>query len=108
MPPPPRFTLGMLPEGHQLTLTLVGELDAATAPTLDLAVTKVGPGYQVILLDLTGLSFCDSSGLAALVRAHRHLEAEGRHLALTAVPERIRTLMAITGLDQVIDIVGPM
>ena len=56
-------------------LRLTGELDYDTAPELIAAVAELrGDGYQELVIDLAGVSLCDSSGLSALRGG-----APGRH-----------------------------
>ena len=62
---------------------LTGELDMSTAPEL---TGVLGPlvehGPQEVVLDLSGLTFIDSSGIAALVDTQHRLGEQGRHLAV--------------------------
>ncbi|MFF3062199.1 STAS domain-containing protein [Streptomyces sp. NPDC057909] len=68
-------------------LCLTGELDLATAPLVDRAVATALAGRpRVFSLDLTGLVFCDGTGLRALTRladqahtAHTSLHLAGLH-----------------------------
>jgi anti-sigma B factor antagonist len=85
----------------QTTLTLAGELDAASADQAyryvrDAIDTHGGP----VMLDVAGLSFCDARGLAALVRMSRHAKQAGSFLHLVAPPPRLVKLMRIVGLDE--------
>ena len=57
-----------------IRLLLDGELDVATAPLLVAAVATGKERYRRVLLDLSALSFLDSTGLAALM----HLVSESR------------------------------
>ncbi|MDR0345220.1 MAG: STAS domain-containing protein [Nocardiopsaceae bacterium] len=58
----------------------------------------------MVLLDLSGLSFCDVTGLNALVRARRILGERGAWLALAAPPPSLTKLLAVTGLDQLFEV----
>jgi anti-sigma B factor antagonist len=42
----------------------------------------------VVILDLSGVTFCDSSGVGALTQIHNAFKRENRRLALAAVNER--------------------
>lgn len=56
-------------DGHH-TLVLSGELDLAKAPGLEAVITRLcGDGVNGISLDLSGLTFMDSSGLQAVLHA---------------------------------------
>ncbi|MCX5233113.1 STAS domain-containing protein [Streptomyces sp. NBC_00233] len=76
--------------GDTVLLCLTGELDLATTPLVDQAVTTVLAGHpQILCLDLTGLTFCDRTGLHTLQRvsstvhaAHTSLRLAGLHPSL--------------------------
>ncbi|MFC1405559.1 MULTISPECIES: STAS domain-containing protein [Streptacidiphilus] len=96
--------------GHNATgpvLALVGDLDHATAPQLRTAVTDTAltPG-QILTLDLSAVAFCDSSGITALIAAHRRALAQEADLVLADVPARVLRILRILGLDQVLRLAG--
>lgn len=55
-----------------------------------------------MVLDLAEVSFCDSSGLGALVSIWQAVQARGGALALARVPRRCALALAITGLQKVL------
>ncbi|MGJ3225769.1 STAS domain-containing protein [Micromonospora aurantiaca (nom. illeg.)] len=56
-------------DGGGVCLRLAGELDLGTAGELSSAIDRVvAEGHRELLLDLTELTFCDSTGIAAFVR----------------------------------------
>ena len=75
-------------DGRCLTLRLLGELDHAAAqevmPGIEDAVEEYLPRRCV--LDLSGLSFMDSSGIAVILKTDRLLRQTGGALALCGVP----------------------
>ncbi|WP_034091804.1 STAS domain-containing protein [Streptacidiphilus albus] len=83
-------------------LEITGDLDHATAPALRqcLATVALTPG-QCLVLDLSGLDFCDSSGITALLTARSLATAQGADMALAAVPANTTRILRITGLDRV-------
>ena len=86
-------------DGPAAVLSVKGELDASTAPDLaDLCHSVHAAGARDVVIDLTDTSFLDSSGLRALIEAHR-LFAEGGNLQLAHASEPVRRLLEITGLD---------
>jgi anti-sigma B factor antagonist len=86
-------------QGPAATVSVRGELDAATAPDLaDLCQTVHADGARDLVIDLTETSFLDSSGLRALIEAHQLFSAGG-NLALAHASEPVRRLLEITGLD---------
>lgn len=91
---------------HTLTcgplIELAGELDHHSAPQARdlLPGLQLGSGQQ-LLIDLGGLTFCDSSGITVLIAARNHALASHATIALIAVPDRVRRILNIVGLNQV-------
>lgn len=84
-------------------LTVAGELDHHSADrVLDQVRSALDRGAATVLLDLSDVSFLDSSGITRLLLAHRAVQATGGHLALIAPSEPVKRLLSITGVDQVL------
>ena len=76
------------------------EIDAANAEHLRAAISAAGGiGPQVLIIDMSGTAFCDSTGLNVLVRAHRRLEETGGELRLVAREPTLLRIFAVTGMD---------
>jgi len=84
---------------------LEGEIDLHYAPVLRaLLQAKVHAGCRELVMDLSGVSFIDSSGLAAIIEYFRDsAEFEGV-LCLAGLSEMLRTIFEIVRLDKVIPI----
>jgi anti-sigma B factor antagonist len=83
------------------TLRVRGELDISTADQLRRAVAgHISAGGRLVL-DLSEVTFCDSTGLAVLVGIHKRLAAAGGGLELHAPTQRVLHLLTITGLNRV-------
>jgi anti-sigma B factor antagonist len=83
-------------------LALAGELDLATIGVLKDAVgDRLTPDAHIVL-DLAGLTFCDSTGLGAFVALHRQARTSGARFAVAAPRRRIADLFTLSGIDQVI------
>lgn len=90
---------------------MAGELDIATAEQAYSYIAEVidsrlkgvtGPmGSAPVTVDLSGVTFCDASGLGALARLARYARAAGRQLSLTSARPSVLKIMRITGLDRV-------
>jgi anti-anti-sigma factor len=77
---------------------LSGELDLSSVAELDAALAAAAPGGQVCL-DFTELEFIDSTGLAAVIRAHQALAAAGGALTVVAaVGSVVRRTLETSGL----------
>lgn len=72
-------------EGPVPVLRVRGELDLSTAPELCGTVERAASNHR-LLIDLSDLSFCDSTGLRALVGAVREVEINGGRAALAVPP----------------------
>ncbi len=82
------------------------EIDMATAGPLREQVLAADAD-QTIVIDLTEVTFCDSTGLAALLAARDHVAAGAGRLVLRNPPAVVRRLFVITGLEDVFEIEGP-
>ncbi len=90
-------------DGDAIVYKLKGSLDFETAPSLRAALLEAADeGKHDIVVDLTHLEFLDSSGLGAVIGAHkRALEHDGR-VRLIISPGPIERLLTITGLMNVL------
>ncbi|MGH3189479.1 MAG: STAS domain-containing protein [Streptosporangiaceae bacterium] len=89
------------PNGYQI-VSVTGELDIATAEQAYSYISEVIDGRPApVTVDLSGLTFCDASGLGALARIARHARQAGRQLRLTSARPSLVKIMRITGLDRV-------
>jgi anti-anti-sigma factor len=82
---------------------LAGDLDLASARLLTAALEhEIDSGRRYLRLDLSGVSFLDSSGLESLVAAHwMFLERRGT-LILLGLTRTARRLVELTGTDRVL------
>ena len=79
-----------------------GELDLATAPRL-CALLDAARAERVrrVVIDLTGVDFCDSTGLRALMGASTELRHAGGRLALAVLPNGgVARLFDISGIRE--------
>jgi anti-anti-sigma factor len=88
------------PDGYQV-ISVTGELDIATADKAYAYISEVIDSWQVpVTVDLSGLTFCDASGLGVLAKAARHALQAGRQLRLTAARPSLLKIMRMTGMDR--------
>jgi anti-anti-sigma factor len=92
-------------DGESDILHVTGELDIATAPTLERALADHldGQGGD-FRLDLHSLTFVDSSGAKALMHAHNRVESLGRRLVIVRPTRAVRKVLDLMGFDQVLAI----
>jgi anti-sigma B factor antagonist len=79
-------------------LLISGELDVATCVELDAALDDVDASTGIDI-DMTGVTFIDSSALRVLVEHHARLEAGGGRLGLVNLSSASTRLLEISGLD---------
>ena len=82
-------------------LSLVGELDLAAAPRfVGQAADALRAGARRLFVELEGVSFVDSAGLAALLNVLRRATAARVGLVLVGAPPHLRNVLAQTRLDR--------
>jgi anti-sigma B factor antagonist len=89
------------------TVALIGELDLLTGPELSCVlgeVTKTKP--QALRLDLTELTFMDSTGIGIFVTTFKQLQAHdaGAQLIVSRANPRIHKLLELSGLTKLFTI----
>jgi anti-sigma B factor antagonist len=87
-------------------VVLTGELDISTATRLEDDLRRVeAERPELIVLDLQGLSFMDSTGLRLLISADSRARGEGRRLAIVQGNEMVQRVLRLTRLDERLNIV---
>ncbi|CAM5399566.1 Anti-sigma factor antagonist OS=Streptomyces tendae OX=1932 GN=F3L20_20070 PE=3 SV=1 [Streptomyces tendae] len=87
--------------GGPYVLEVSGELDHHTAHYLDRAVKDAPFDESGVVLDLAGLTYCDSTGITVLLTAYQRSQATAAPLSLAGVgPDQMR-IFQVVGLDQV-------
>jgi anti-sigma B factor antagonist len=88
-------------------LDVRGEIDVATSPELQQLLTAlIAHGPELVIVDLTHVSFIDSTGLGVLVGAVRDVRADGGDIRLVVTQPQIIRLLELTGLDEVFSVVS--
>ncbi len=83
---------------------LRGELDLASAPALSVSVTEAASnGADAVTLDLSGVTFIDSSALRTLVVAGRQLAQRGAALQIGPRSAVVARVLSMTRLDEQAD-----
>lgn len=87
-----------------LTIFLRGELDHCAAQQAMRSIEELAEEYlpRRCVLDLSGLSFMDSSGIAVILKADRLLRQTGAELTLGNPPEQVRKVLEVAGLTRVV------
>jgi anti-sigma B factor antagonist len=91
------------PDGR-VVVALRGELDVAEAASVAAALATVAAPDREIIIDLAGLDFIDSSGVAALVRVRKHARQVGGDLLLAAPQRQVLRVLTVTRLIEVFSV----
>ena len=92
-------------EGDVTVIMVNGDLDMSTAPRLlDTGVAGVESGRVRLVVDLSKVTFCDSSGLGAFVRLKKRIDAADGRFALAGPSPTVRTILDVTGLAEVVGV----
>ncbi len=87
-----------------VTITLSGEIDhhgaRAMMQELEEAISTLLP--RNLTLDLSGITFMDSSGIAVLLRVQRHISHLGGTLRVTSIPTQPRKVLDAAGVGRLI------
>lgn len=93
-----QLTVGVRRHGSGAVVSPEGELDRHSADLLRTSLDEcLGDGCARIVIDCSGLEFCDSTGLNVLLAARLSAEADGGRIHLAAMPPRVARVFDITG-----------
>jgi anti-sigma B factor antagonist len=91
-----------------MTLAIVGELDLSTVPVLAESVGRLGSSVERLTLDLSELSFMDSTGLRLLIELEQKAAQQGWILAMVRPRhEAAVTVLRVTGADAALPFEDP-
>jgi anti-sigma B factor antagonist len=84
-------------------VTICGEIDLYTAPRLhsELAAVLVDGMPARVVIDMSGVEFCDSTGMNVLLSCLRRV----RELEIASPKPAVRKILQVTGLDSVFTLV---
>ena len=83
-------------------MAITGEIDLYTAPRLQAEFTRLlENGPDRIVIDMSGVEFCDSTGMNVLLSALKRMRERGGSMFLCAPRPAVRKILQVTGLDSV-------
>lgn len=106
MAPSPSFELLQIvskPAGDGVAeIALSGEIDLSTTPKLEVSLDAAfsPPKPKLVLLDMSGVRFLASAGMASLLRARDQARCDGVLLRLCALQKPVRRSLSLIGLDR--------
>lgn len=97
---PPRLAFSVRGQHGYIVAAISGDLDIACVPALrEQLLGLLGPHANRIIVELSGVTFCDASGLAVLIGARRRAWLLGGVLRLAAPAPPVAAVLRLTGLD---------
>ncbi|MET9618904.1 STAS domain-containing protein [Kitasatospora indigofera] len=100
----PTFTTTVRDTPAGPVVEAAGELDLVGAPILHTALHRalaIHPAPPKLVIDLAAVTFCDSTGLDALLLARTEAERQGVTLHLARLTHAVTRVLKITGTDKV-------
>ena len=87
-------------------ISLAGELDISTIPRIENRLFEALRSHRAVLMDLTRLTFIDSSGIGLLIQAHRLAAREdgGRLHTVIAPDSQVDRVFRLAGIDRALSI----
>jgi anti-sigma B factor antagonist len=88
-------------------VTICGEIDLYTAPRLhsELVAVLVDGMPTRVVIDMSGVDFCDSTGMNVLLSCLLRVRERGGELEIAAPKPAVRKILQVTGLDSVFTVV---
>jgi anti-sigma B factor antagonist len=100
--PTPELQLNVEKTPSETIFHCSGRITSSTSSKLTHAVRDLIPEKKPIVLDLSNVTFMDSSGLGALVGVWVSAKKGGSELKLVSLGQRVKDLLRVTGLEQVL------
>ena len=93
-------------KGSRLILFLSGDLDHHVAHQAFVEVSEILDEHMPMhcVLDLSGLTFMDSSGIAVVLGTYRRLKSYGGELAVSGAPNHAAKILTMAGVDRIVPI----
>ena len=82
--------------GENLTLSLIGRLDAVTAPQLEKELNASLDGVKNLVFDFAALDYIASAGLRVLLVAQKRMNKQGK-MSIKNVSEEVKEVLDMTG-----------
>jgi anti-sigma B factor antagonist len=101
------FKVTMSEESAAPVLEARGEIDVASAPGFHASLFDlIGQEPDMVIVDMSGVTFIDSTGLGVLVAAEKQMRDGGHQLRLVVTQPQITRLLELTGLDKVFTVLS--
>jgi len=99
-----RLRVTVAPTGRHPVLQAAGEVDVSDVARLGAAIRDAFAENHTVVVDLSEVTFIDSTGALALLREQQAADARGHYLALVAPHERVTRVFTLLGIDETLHI----
>jgi anti-anti-sigma factor len=94
----PDFEVETVREGGRLTVAPAGELDLATVPDVESALRDGDPPPEQVVLDLSAVTFMDTSGLRLVLEEDKRAAARGGGFSIIPGPPSVQRIFELSGV----------
>ena len=98
------FDVNLMRDDRCTLVRVQGDIDVVSRARFEQALFEVVESGEPMVVDMREVTFCDSTGLNAIVAANRRAGERGGVVALVALPPRVQRVFRITGIDRFIPI----
>ncbi|WP_131741043.1 STAS domain-containing protein [Actinomadura roseirufa] len=98
------FDIHLIRDDRYTLVRVQGDIDVVSRTRFEETLLTVVDAGAPLVVDMREVTFCDSTGLNAIVAAHRRALEREAPVALAAIPPRVMRVFTITGLDKFIPI----
>ncbi|XVQ11236.1 STAS domain-containing protein [Spirillospora sp. CA-255316] len=98
------FDVNLLRQDRCAVVRVRGEIDVVSREPFEASMSEALEAGGPMVVDMRQVTFCDSTGLNAIVTANKRAIERGTAIALVALPPRVRRVFRITAVDEFIPI----
>ncbi|QXJ22852.1 STAS domain-containing protein [Actinomadura graeca] len=98
------FDIHLMRDERCTLVRVQGDIDVVSRARFEEALFDVVDAGGPLVVDMRQVTFCDSTGLNAIVAANRRANERETQVALVALPPRVMRVFRITGIDKFIPI----
>jgi anti-anti-sigma factor len=101
--PRPAFTVSVASDGPEIVAAPRGDLDLAVADAFERQIRELGREGRIVVIDLRGVDFLDSSGLRSLLALRNDAKRNHHQLVLVPGPPPVRRVFHLTATRGLFD-----
>ncbi|MDL4813303.1 STAS domain-containing protein [Actinomadura opuntiae] len=98
------FDISLMKDERCTLVRVQGDIDVVSRARFEEALFEVVDSGEPMVVDMRQVTFCDSTGLNAIVAANRRAGERGTTVSLVALPPRVQRVFRITGIDKFVPI----